>query len=222
LRMPTTPPEVNRLERQTEVTLAPSGSITAVIRERAAGRPAVNFRSEFRHLSPSKYRAMIEGWIARSVTGARVSMLSPSDHPADGQFELEVEFTAMNYAQTQNRLMILKAVIVPRREPLLLTQLPRKFPVVLESQAFTETARIKLPAGFELDELPESLKLDERFGRYEVTYEGKDGYLLLTRTLELRATTIPVEQYTTARRFFERIRAAEQTPAVLAARAPKL
>ena len=36
------------------------------------------------------------------------------------------------------------------------------------------------------------------------------------RKLTLRSTTIPVEQYATVRNFFERIRAVEQSPVVLA------
>jgi hypothetical protein len=48
------------------------------------------------------------------------------------------------------------------------------------------------------------------------TYEVKDGKLLFTRKLVQRAATIPVEQYASVRNFFERIRAAELAPVVLA------
>jgi hypothetical protein len=40
--------------------------------------------------------------------------------------------------------------------------------------------------------------------------------LLFTRKLVQKAGTIPVEQYNTVRSFFEKIRAAEQSPVVLA------
>jgi hypothetical protein len=76
--------------------------------------------------------------------------------------------------------------------------------------------RIKLPTGFEVDELPDALKLDTAFGNYASTYEVKDGQLVFTRTLTQRATTIPADQYATVRNFYERIRAAEQSPVVLA------
>ena len=92
----------------------------------------------------------------------------------------------------------------------------RKQSVVLKGEAYNETVRVKLPAGFEVDELPDSGKFDEGFGRYTASYEVKDGYLLFRRNLELQATTIPVDQYMKVRGFFERIRAAEQVPVVLA------
>jgi len=44
----------------------------------------------------------------------------------------------------------------------------------------------------------------------------KDGYLIFRRSLVLKGATIPVEQYSSVRSFFERIRAVEQTPVVLA------
>ena len=76
--------------------------------------------------------------------------------------------------------------------------------------------RIKLPEGFDVDELPDSLKLDAPFGSYAAACEVKDGHLIFTRNLTVRATTIPAEQYQLVRGFFERIRAVEQSPAVLA------
>jgi hypothetical protein len=87
--------------------------------------------------------------------------------------------------------------------------------VVLESRSFSETVHVKLPAGFEVDELPDPLKLDASFGSYNTTYVVKDGELVFTRTLAQRAGTIPAAQYQTVRSFFERIRAAELAPVVL-------
>jgi hypothetical protein len=86
----------------------------------------------------------------------------------------------------------------------------------LRSRAYTETVRVKLPEGFAVDELPDPVKLDTAFGNYVSTYEVKDNQLLFTRTLIQRASTVPAEQYASVRSFFERIRAAEQSPVVLA------
>ena len=87
---------------------------------------------------------------------------------------------------------------------------------MLDSHAFTEVVRIKLPAGFDVDEMPDAVKLDTPFGSYKTSYEVKNGQLVFTRALTQRATTIPAAQYQAIRSFFERIRAAEQAPVVLA------
>jgi hypothetical protein len=87
---------------------------------------------------------------------------------------------------------------------------------VLESHAYTESVKIKLPAGFDVDELPDPVKLDAPFGAYSTTYAVKDGQLHFTRTFTQRAATIPPAQYAAVRAFFQSIRAAEQSPVVLA------
>ena len=217
LRMPVTPPEANHLERQTEVSLAPDGSITAIVQQHAAGQSAADFRREFRNLSRPDYTKMIEGWVTRGATGARVSKVEPKDNNGDASFALNVEFAAPAYGQLmQNRLLVFKPTIVSRRESLFLTEASRKHPVILEPYAYTETVRVHLPAGFDVDELPDALKIDTSFGTYSTTYDVKDGHLVFTRALVQRSATVPVEDYQKVRSFYERIRAAEQSPVVLA------
>jgi len=205
------------MERQVEVVLTPDGSLTGSIRERSTGQSAVEERRLFNHLSRPQYIEAIEEWVTRGATGAKISKVEPVDQSADGRFALDVDFNAVNYAQLmQNRLLVFKPAIVSRRESLFLTEPLRKHPVVLESNAFTETVRVKLPDGFDVDEMPDALKLDTAFGNYAASYEVKDGQLVFTRKLTLRATTIPADQYSTVRSFFERIRSVEQSPVVLA------
>jgi hypothetical protein len=217
LRMPSTPPESNRLERKAEVNLAADGSINATISERSIGQSAVWERGMFRRLSRPDYTKAIEKWITQGASGAKVSKVDPSDNHADGNFALDVEFTAGSYAQLmQDRLLVFKPAIVSRLDWLWLTGASRKNPVVLDSHAYTETVRVKLPEGFNVDELPDPVKLEASFGNYASTYEVKDGHLVFTRTLVQRAATIPANQYSAVRTFFERIRAAEESPVVLA------
>ncbi|MEN3335070.1 MAG: hypothetical protein V7641_4435 [Blastocatellia bacterium] len=217
MKMPVTPPEANRLEREADVTLGADGMITASLQERAIGQSAVGERRHFRGLSRPDYVKAIERWIAYGASGAAVSKVEPSDNAAEGKFALQVEFTARGYAQLMHeRLLVFKPAIVSRREALALTAGLRRQPVVLHSNAYTETVRVKLPAGFEVDELPDPVKMDAPFGSYETAYQVKDGQLQFTRKMVVRGATIAVADYPKVRSFFERIRAAEAAPVVLA------
>jgi hypothetical protein len=217
LRMPSTPPEANQLDRTADVTLAADGSITASLRERSVGQSAVNERRMFRRMARPDYAQAVQNWITRGATGAKVSKVEPVDGHAEGRFSLDVDFAAAGYGQLmQNRLLIFKPAIVERRESLMLTGGARKHPVVLGSQSYTETVRVTLPAGFDVDELPDAVKLDASFGSYTTTYAVKEGRLHYTRAFVQRASTIPADRYAEVRGFFERIRAAEQSPVVLA------
>lgn len=217
MRMPTTPPEANLLERRADVVLSPDGSISASVHEESAGQSAVALRGELRARSRADYVKMIEGWVTRGAEGARVSKVEPQDNSADGGFALDVNFTSASYGQVmQGRLLVFKPAIVSRRESLFLTGAIRKYPVVLGSHAYTETVSVKLPSGFEVDELPDAIKLDTPFGSYVTSYTVKDGKLEFTRSLVVRAATISVSDYPKVRAFYERIRDAEQSPVVLA------
>lgn len=218
LRMPVMPPEASRLEREADITLGEDGAITARMHERASGQSAVRARGRFRRLSKPEYQKMIEGWItSNGASLARVSKVEPADDHTSGRFSLDLEFSADRYAQSmQNRLLVFKPVIVSYTGLLPVEEGTRRHPVVLQSRAYSETLRFKLPAGFEVDELPDGLKLDSDYGSYSATYEVKDGQLLFTRTLVQRAATVPADHYKTLRDFYGRIRAVESSPVVLA------
>ena len=138
------------------------------------------------------------------------------DEPDANRFSLAAEFSAPAYGQLmQGRLLVFKPAIVSRWESLSLTDAARKHPVVLRPYAYAETTNVKLPAAFQVDELPDPVKLEAPFGSYVTSYVVKDGQLEFTRKLVVRAATIPVADYAKVRGFFEKIRAAEQSPVVL-------
>ncbi len=215
-RMPSTSAEANRLERTVEATLGADGSLAANVREQSMGHSATMERREWRALSRTDYEKSIEAWVSRSVSGAKLANVSANDNETAGVFTLQTDFTAPRYGQLmQNRLLIFKPAIVSRRASLFLTESSRKYPIMLHSQAYTETVRIKLPAGFVVDELPDPVKLEREFGTYSASHTVDNGDLVFTRLLTLRRLILPVEQYNSVRSFYEQILAIEQAPAVL-------
>ena len=217
LRMPAMPPEANTVERTADVTLASDGSISAVVRERTVGQSAAFERGIFKELSRGDYQKVIETWAGQGAAGAKFTKIEPADNHAEGRFALDVEFTAAAYGQSmQNRLLVFQPAVIGRTNSGWLAPTTRKHPVVLESKAFNETTHFKLPAGFDVDELPDAVKVDSDFGSYTASYEVKDGQLRYTRKLVQRAATIPAKKYAEVRAFFGRVRASEEAPVVLA------
>jgi hypothetical protein len=216
LKMPVTPPEANRLERAVEAELSADGTLTAKVSEHSFGQAAVGERRLFKRAARPQYVTYIERWITQTAPSANVLKSEPNDDARGGKFALDVEFKSPNYAQLmRGRLMVFKPAVVSRRSSIFLTESKRKHPVVLDSETYDETVRIKLPEGFDVDEMPDAAELNQPFGNYTAKCEVKDGHLIFRRSLALKAGTIPVEQYASVRGFFERIRAVEQTPVVL-------
>ncbi|MBV9209690.1 MAG: DUF3857 domain-containing protein [Acidobacteria bacterium] len=217
LRMPTTSPEDNLMERQANVVLDSDGTIKATISERSMGQRATYERMLFHKYSRPDYTGIIEGWIGRGANGAVVSKVDPNDNSVEGRFALNVEFTARSYGQVmQDKLLIFRPAVITENQNLVLSEAKRQYPVVLNSRAINETVRVKLPTGFVVDEMPDPIKLNTSFGTFTASYEVKDGDLVFTRSLVQRASTIPVEDYAKVKSFFAGIRAAEQAPVVLA------
>jgi hypothetical protein len=216
MKMPVTSPEANKMVRSVEMTIAENGDISGVIRERAQGQQAASARRLLRAISASDYNKIIEGWVVRGISTARVGKIAPVDKNSENQFDLDVELKAAVYGQLmQNRLLVFKPVVVDRLNSLWLTDNKRTHPVVMEANAFSETAVFNLPSGFVVDETPDAVNLETPFGKYSTSYEVKDNSLIFKRSLVLNSATIPVDKYASVKDFFVKIRSAEQAPVVL-------
>jgi hypothetical protein len=216
--MPTIPADLNRLVRETSATLTSSGGLTARIVEQSIGQAAARQRGLWQGLPRTDYQRVIETWLATGISGVKTSRVEASDDET-GHFRREIDLTSERYGQLMaGRLLIFKPALVSRQESLFLTDPKRKLPVVLNARAYAETAHIKLPAGFAVDELPSPVKLALPFGSYDMQIEAQGDEIVFTRRLTTEAVTIPAEQYAAVRGFFEKIMAAEQAPVVLARR----
>ncbi|MGI9035407.1 MAG: DUF3857 domain-containing protein [Pyrinomonadaceae bacterium] len=215
-KMPVLPPEMNQVERTIDATLSPEGAISGTISEKSSGQSASLERSRLRGFSAAEYKKMIENWISRGVSGAQTTRITPQDNAPEGGFSLHVEFGANSYAQLmQGHLLVFKPAIIGRLERLSFSEGRRMQPFLIDANTYSESVKIKIPAGFAVDEMPEAAKLETAFGKYSATYEVKDDYLIFNRSLKLNRATIPAEKYDTVRNFFGQIHAAEQSPVVL-------
>lgn len=216
IEMPIVPPELNGLKRSVEISLNTEGGIAGKLNEKTIGQTAVIERARRRSLSASEYNRMIENWMSRGATGAKATKIESKDNQQDGNFNLDVEFTASSYAQImQDRLMVFKPAVVGRLERLSFTEGKRIHPFMIDATTYSESVKIKLPPGFAIDEVPDSTNLETDFGKYTANYEVSGDSLVFTRSLRLNRSTIPADKYETVRSFFGRIHAAEQSPVVL-------
>ena len=215
-QMPILPPELSRTQRTIDAALAPDGALSGTISEQSSGQAAAGERARLRGLSAADYKQMIENWISRGASGAKAISITPQDDAREGKFGLNVEFAAPSYAQLmQGKLMVFKPAIIGRLERLSLSEGRRLQPFIIDANAYSESVKIKIPAGFTVDEIPEAAKLETSFGKYSANYEVKDDYLIFNRALNLNRASIPAEKYDTVRNFFGQIRAAEQASVVL-------
>lgn len=216
LQMPVMPAEMNRLDRNIEVTLSPLGGLIGTINEKTIGQTARLERARMRGLSTADYNGLIEGWVSRGVSGAKTTKITPQDNQIDGNFNLNVEFAANSYAQImQDRLMVFKPAIIGRLERLSFNEGKRTHPYLMDAMSYAESVKIKLPAGFVVDEIPEATQVETSFGKYSATYAVSGENLIFTRSLKLSRSAIPADKYDSIRSFFGQVHSAEKSPVVL-------
>ena len=216
LRMPSSTPEANRLERRVDLTLEADGSISGKVEENAIGYPANMYRSEHGYLEKAEFRKRMETWISATGSGAALNSLDVAEGD-NNSLKLEAGFSTPRYAKLmQGVLLVVKPSVLPPRERVHLAESTRKYPVVLHAESFDETMRMKLPAGFEVDELPPSMVTKTDFGSLTTSCEVKDGYLTYHRAYTVKAGVIPVDRYKEARTFFGSAYGAGDQPVVLA------
>lgn len=216
MRMPVVPAENNRLERKAEVTLNPDGSISGKISQKAYGQEAAYQRGAEHELSAGDYKGWLEKWLAARVKGSTMTQSTPADKKASGEFDLDLEFNASNYAQLmQGHLMMFKPAMVGRLDQFRPIEGKRMTPLLLDASNYNETIKVKLPDGFAVDEMPDPDTIETPFGKYSSKYEVSGNTLTFTRRLELNRSIIPASQYNDVGRFFAVVRNAEIAPVVL-------
>jgi hypothetical protein len=216
LRMPILAPEANRLERSGEIALGPDGSISGKINQLAFGQTASYERAKHREMSAAEYRSSMERWLSARIAGGSLSKLNPADKRIEGKFDLEIEFSAPSYAQImQGRLMMLKPAMIGRLDQFVNIEGKRTTPILLDASSCSEQIKIKLPAGFAVDEMPDADTITTPFGKYASKYEVVDGHLLFSRKLTVNRTILPATAYDDVRKFFGVVRNAEVSPVVL-------
>jgi hypothetical protein len=217
VQLPSSSPQEDSVSRTITARLDPLGGIAGTIVERFNGYASNSIRDERQPLSASDYRTkLIEPWLARTLPSARVTQLDATDDFSAARLDLTIGFEARAYGKMmRDTLLVFKPVIVSRRDSVSLKRGKRTQPVVIHPSAFSEKTEIELPPGYAVDEAFPAADIQSPFGHYRARAEVRDGKLHFERTRELRAATLPPEQFETARAFFEKILQAEQSPVVL-------
>jgi hypothetical protein len=201
-------------ERTVEAALAADGSFTGSFVDKRSGEELPDAVARYRGGSKTEYIKGIERWVGRGVPGANTTDVEITDE--SGAFTVKGKFAAPRYAQMpQARMLIFRAAPLRHFEGLWLTEKTRKYPVEIDADALSETVKIALPAGFRVDETPDAVHLDTRFGKYDASWTVEGATLLFRRTLEVQAQSVPVAEYGELRKFLDGVNGSGAAPVVL-------
>jgi transglutaminase-like putative cysteine protease len=219
LRMPSTKPEANLYEVSIDATLAPNGKLAASVVNSKTGQPASAERHRHADQNPEEYKTGVQKFLNDNAKGAVISRITPEDHFEQNRFDLKVEFDSPTYGQSmQGSLLVFNPAVVeipPSIAPIFPKDEKRLGPMVLRAALYRKTVRVKLPAGFTVDEAPSPAAFESAFGKFSLTFQPEAGMLTMTEELRTEAATLPAEQFDAVKKFFDNCHGADRQNAVL-------
>ncbi len=215
--LPLLPAPTNRLLRTATLTLSSSGNLGGDVNELRWGGPAEDSRAQFIGSSPADRPKVFEKFLGTflnnfTLTNASLGKLDNYDE----NFTMHYRFVVEGYAKTAGDLLILRPRVVGDKGSSILAGKARKYPIEFEGTTLqSDIFDITLPAGYVVDELPQSVEAKCDYARYKSNVEVKDNVLHYKRVYEITGVVVPTEKLPEVRDFFHQVAAAEKSSAVL-------
>jgi hypothetical protein len=217
--LPQLPTVMNGIRRTAKLTLSPTGTLTGDVIEERVGDAAWRQRYALKTVSKEEDRIKpIETLLARSLstyhlTKASIGNLEQTDKP----FSYFYSLVADHYAKPAGGLLLIRPrVIGNKSSDLLETKEPRQYPVVFEGPSRdTDSFEITLPAGFEVDDLPQPVHAEYSFASYHSNAEILGNVLRYSRTFEIREPSVPLSKVNDLKMLYRTIASDERNNAVL-------
>jgi hypothetical protein len=219
VRLPQLSPAKSGVHRTAKLTLDERGDLTGDFSEVRTGDAAMRQRMKLRYVTKSEDRIKpIESLVSGSlgvfaITKATVVNQNEYTQPFGYNYSILVR----DYAKSAGNLLLVRPrVLGIYAQGFLEQKEPRKYPIELDCPAqYSDEFDITLPAGFEVDDLPPAMNIENSFASYHSKTELKGNVLHYERIFEVKQLSIPVEQSDELRKFYRMVATDERGTAVL-------
>jgi hypothetical protein len=209
----------NGIARTAALTLDESGTLTGDVREVRVGDRAAEQRYSLRTARAETDRIRpVETMLAASLSSYQITKASVLDSRRSGKaFEWHYSIEASHYANTAGELLLIRPRVMGSKAiGILETVEPREHPIEFDAaERDSDVFEIRLPAGYLVESLPESVDVDDGFAAYHSKTELVGRTLRSTRTYEIEKPSVPAEKAKELRALYRIITADERNEAVL-------
>jgi Domain of Unknown Function with PDB structure (DUF3857)/Transglutaminase-like superfamily len=217
VKLPLLPPSVNVITRVAKLNIDSSGKLTGTVDEIRTGPAAAAMREELLAVPKIQRQKVFQNLVSNLLDGAVLTKASISDF-GDSSNPLSVSYglVANAYAQRSGQLFLLRPCALGNKGGDLLEGKPRQQPVVFRHTTHeSDTFDVSYPAEYSIDELPQAVKYEYPFATYKSDLRVDEHVLHYTRTYELRAIQVPVQQLEGLKQLFRQIADDERAYAIL-------
>jgi len=217
LKMPMLPLEANRMESSVDASLDGDGQLIGKFRRTYHGQSGASSRNIQRVRGNEQLQRNFERAFSRRVGAVSLAQFAPTNDSATNRFLIDMDVTALHFGQLmRDKLLIVRPGLVTSAAEYGFSSNKRNSPIELEAGLRKDAVRIKIPAGFKVDELPAPAHLETRFGVLDAKWAVDNGEIRFDQMLEVHATTAPVSDFAEVQDFFGRVNGAIAAPIVLA------
>jgi hypothetical protein len=219
VELPQLPSALNGILRTAKLTLTPAGTLSGDVREVRMGDRATAQRYALKSVAKEADKIKpIESVLGRSLSSYRVTKASFSNlEKTDLPFVFDYSLVADNYAKAAGGLLLVRPrVLGVKSSDLLETKEARQYPVVFDGPSRdSDTFEIELPAGYEVDDLPQPVSAEFEFASYHSKAEINGNVLRYARTFEVKDPSVPLSRIEDLKKLYRIIANDERSTAVL-------
>ncbi|MGA2039069.1 MAG: DUF3857 domain-containing protein [Bryobacteraceae bacterium] len=213
--MPRLPASANRIESTIEAAVDAAGHLEAHLGRQYFGQSAAQAHARVAHQSNDDMKRGYERTLASRVGAIAVKQAAISGHIGEGRMQLSLDFAADHFSQTVQGLIIVKPGALALGADYAFTAAERKLPVRLDADVYRDSVRIKLPPGYQIDEMPDPVKLTGPYGTYQASWKADGADLVFEQSTEVPDALVPAAKYADMRAYFDRIGGSQAAPVVL-------
>jgi hypothetical protein len=214
--MPLLPAASNRTDSTVEAAMDADGGVQAQLQRQYFGQAGVPLRSIEKLRGGEELKKRFERGLTRRLGGVTLRSVATEEHPEENRVTVKLDLAAERFGQLmQGRLLVVRPGALSSGGDYYFTSRQRSSPVKLEADLRHDSIKLKLPAGFKLDELPAPAKLESAYGSIQATWTVRDGEIVMEQTLEIRETVAPASEFAQVRDFFDRVAGVQSAPVVL-------
>ena len=219
LELPQLAAETNGIERTAKMTLDDKGTLRGDVHEIRVGDKASSQRYALRSSTQDTDRIRpVEAVVGASLSTFQILKASVANlRVADRPFEWNYTLEADNFAKAAGELLLVRPrVLGSNTSGFLETKEPRQYPIEFGGpERDTDVFEITLPPGYQVDELPPPVNVDDGFAAYHSKTETVGRVLRYTRTFEIKDLSVPVNKADQLRELYRIIAGDERNSAVL-------
>jgi transglutaminase-like putative cysteine protease len=215
VKLPSLPASANRIESSVRGVLDESGRLTGRVERGYFGQSGVALRTVEKFGGESELRKRFELSYARRLPGTSLAKVTTNVKPEDNMLAVSLDLAADRFGQVlQGRLFVVRPGLLTSGGEYAFTSKQRATPIQLESDLRTDSIRIKTPAGFKLDELPQRASVESPYGKIQASWAVEDGEIVMQETLEIYQANVPASDYAKVRDFFDQVAGVHGAPVV--------